>query len=138
MATINASNIKTIRADLEAALAAVAKKHGIQFTMGRITYSDAKLSGKLTAVDTSATVNGAAVVAATPEAVDLARYGKSYIGDPSFDFGATYMDGQIGKFTIVGLKTRSHKYPFVIKAVSDGKTYKASATHLKFARKVAA
>lgn len=50
MKTFDKSNLKQVRDDMSAALEAVAKKHGIQLSLGGITFSPESFSVKLTAV----------------------------------------------------------------------------------------
>lgn len=113
----NKSNLKTIRADVAAALAAVESNHGVKFSLGNIRFSDSDFRCKLECV--SATNSSG-------NAVDLDRQKFEsncwMIGVPKTSFGKTFKSGR-KTFTISGLNTRAKKYP--IQAVDTrGKRYK--------------
>ena len=113
----NKSNLKTIRADVAAALAAVESKHGVQFSLGNIRFSNDDFRCKLECV--SATNSSGNAVD-----IDRQKFESNcwMIGVPKTSFGKTFKSGR-KTFTISGLNTRAKKYP--IQAVDTrGKRYK--------------
>jgi hypothetical protein len=111
----NKSNLKTIRADVAAALAAVESKHDVKFSLGNIRFSDNDFRCKLECFS-----------AATGNSTDIDRQkfeSKCWMFDvPKSSFGKTFKSGR-KTYTITGLNTRAHKYP--IQATdSRGNRYK--------------
>jgi len=123
MANVSAfdkNNLKTIRADVDAALAAVAKKHGITLSIGRITFTGETFTTKMTAVTNSKSAPGAATV--NPEEV---KYAKNFIADCTFygfkreDLGKTVQYN--GKpYILVGARTPRARLPIVLRSVTGG------------------
>jgi hypothetical protein len=103
---------RTIRSDLDEALAAVAKKHGVSIETGRAQYS--YTNGNIKLEIAQITEDGEAV---TPEreALDLlgARHGIAY-GDTFTSKGRTY--------TVKGWKARARVRPVLCNR-DDGKTF---------------
>lgn len=108
---------KAIFAELAEAVKEIEKKHGVSFSRGNGKYSDTDCYMKVTFTDND--INGDVK---TPEATAFENYADHY-GLQKSDLNKTFT--QRGEtFKIVGLKTRSHKYPILCKKVSNGKGYK--------------
>lgn len=106
MKSFNKQNLATIRTDLDAALEAVAKKHGIQLSVGRITFSEDSFSTKLTALipsdsDDAGTANGTEVKWAA-----AFKTNARFFGLKSEDLGKTVKLGNVD-YTIVGMRPRA-------------------------------
>lgn len=119
----NRTNLKAIRADINTALKAVEKKHGVSFNLGNIRFSDSDFRGKLECF--SATDNSG-------NAVDIDKQNfesKAWlVGVKKTAFGKTFTS-QGTKFTITGINTRAKKYP--IQATNaKGKRYKFCVSQL--------
>ena len=121
MTALTKPQVASIRADLAAAFALVAKKHGVDFSLGTIRFSADSMSGKLTGV-----VRGAAGTSVTApvdlKALALAKTGKRVLG-ASFNTTAKYRSQSLGVVSFVGYNTRARAYPFVV-LTSAGKRYK--------------
>lgn len=121
MTALTKPQIAAIRADIATALAAVTKKHGIDFTLGNIRFGADIMSGKLSGV-----VRGAAGTSVStpvdPKALALAKLGKSLLG-AKFDPNAKYRSPSLGLVNVVGYNSRAKAYPFVV-VTSTGKRYK--------------
>lgn len=127
MTTINTfdkATIKQLRADFQAALDAVAQKHGLVAGMGTIRFSPnefgvrLKVATKGTSSATSATPN-----TNTIEFEDLKRHGS--LRCPGLDITKTYTFGRLGDIKFVGFHDRRYKFPFTVQA-TNGKRYKIS------------
>jgi hypothetical protein len=130
MATISRSNISTIRADVEAALRTVYAKHGIDITVGRITFTANDFRCKITGVVRGAAgTSTAAPVDPTAFALTRAAY---QLGN-NYKAGAKYHSTSLGKIEIVGYNSKAKKYPFIVKVVANGKKYKVSSSSAKAA-----
>ena len=121
MTALTKPQVASIRADLALAFALVAKKHGVDFSLGTIRFSADSMSGKLTGV-----VRGAAGTSVSApgdlKALALWRTGASLLGS-SFDMTAKYRSQSLGTVKFVGYNSRGRKYPFVV-LTSAGKRYK--------------
>jgi hypothetical protein len=136
VASFNRSNIGTMRAEVEAALNAVAAKHGLAITLGRITFTGNEFRGKLTAVTRAAvpnTINAPNNPIGQPpadprrsvEAVAL-RNNLYLLGLKDADLNNVYRSAIVGDTcTLIGYAPRRHKYPFTIRT-GRGKTLKVT------------
>jgi hypothetical protein len=126
---IDRSNIRTMRSEVETALAAVGAKYGLNFDVGRITFAPDNFRCKITGAVKSAIPNGVAVVPGrTSDAVHLAGYGRSLLGLQVADLSKSYQYsgiGHQGPVKIVGYAPRRFKYPFSIQT-ARGARYKIS------------
>jgi hypothetical protein len=115
MKIIDRKNLQIIEADIEAALGAIARKHGISLKIGRGKYSNASYGSF--GIDI-ATIGDNGVVE-TVEARDF-RSMASYYGFQPDDLGRTFfLEGRT--FTLTGLKARAGKRPIL--ATCGGKQY---------------
>lgn len=116
MKTFDAAFCKELRSDLDAAMAKIAEKHGVEIKVGRMGYDAVmvKVALEVNAVDESG-VNAAA-------ARDWNMYRGLYdLADVPFGWQFTNAHGL---HTICGVAARSSKFPILAKRESDGKVYK--------------
>lgn len=117
-------NISVMRQEVEAALAAIGAKHGLNFNVGRITFEPNEFRCKVTAV-TSSSVQGQPA-GQTVEFASLQRQGAFAIGAVGVDFAnSLFRHPKLGRVKIVGYTPRRHKYPYSVQTV-NGKRYKVS------------
>ncbi len=127
MANITSANIKQIRADVEAALKTIYAKHGVDVTVGRITYCADNFRCKI-----EGNVRGAsAATPANPKTAALSKY--AFLLGNTFDETKSYNIPSLGRIKVTGYNTRARQYPFVVKQVSTGKQYKVSTMSVKAA-----
>lgn len=116
---INQQTLRLLREDIESTLQSVEKKHNIKLELGNCTYSTDYATFKLKVA--TITTDGKVV---SKEVSDFEKYAelcniKKQLGDIF-----TY---QNHKYEIIGLKTRSHKYPVLCKSLHDNKDYQFTA-----------
>lgn len=115
--------VKQIRIDLQVALAAVGKKHGMAFDIGTIRFDATSMRGKLSG---TSIVNVPNAVSVPVMDIGKANFLK-YVG--IHGLAATDLGRQIemgGKrFTIVGYSPRKPKFPFELVNIR-GRKFKAS------------
>jgi len=121
MTALTKTQVSAIRADLALAFTLIAKKHGIDFSLGTIRFNAESMRGTLSGV-----VRGAAGTSVTTpvdvKALALAKTGKRLLG-ASFDATAKYRSQSLGVVSFVGYNSRARAYPFVV-LTSAGKRYK--------------
>lgn len=113
--------------DMEAALQAVAEKHGVDITQGRATYMDANATFKF-----EVAVLNAEGVAETKEYTALKQAVRYTGGLELADLDVEYNDPflPVGAFKITGFRTRARKNPFIVTVVETNKQYTLSETQL--------
>lgn len=116
----NKSNLKTLRVDITAALDEVAKKHGIDLSIGNISFSANEFTTKLTAKGSDNKTENAEM--------DFQR-GAIRIGIKSEAYGKHFTLGG-DTFKLVGINTRAKKYPLLGINGANGKTYKLPVSML--------
>jgi len=115
--------IKALRAEIDAALKAVADRHGIAITSGSATFSDANVSLK---IQLATLGEGGAVN--TREAEDFRRNAASF-GLAADDLGRSFFSR--GKtYTLVGASVKSYKYPLLCRD-DGGKVMKFRAESVR-------
>lgn len=114
----NKSNLNTMRADVAAALAAVEKKHGVSFKLGRISYSTNDFRCKLECFSTSDSSGNTVDPKETNFKRDAFR-----VGVAADAFGKTFKSGN-SAYKITGINARRPKYPVSAIRVASGKGYK--------------
>ena len=128
MTQINRTTLKAIRADLDAALLAVAKKHGILFSLGAIKFSDTEAHGTLRMTATDGDV--AEALAETDGSVSQRNLiaeqaykaqAQAFNLSPDWLGRSFKMNGS--EFTVVGLLPNKHKNNVLIRRVSTGKQF---------------
>ena len=129
MKEFDKSSLTALRIDLEAALVAVAQKHGVTLTLGTCRYSptDAHYT-RLSVNLPTGKENGVGV---NPDAAMFIKYAEMY-GVQESDLGRIIrIQGK--EFQLVGLKPKRSKYPFLAKLVSTGTVYKLAQSQVKAA-----
>lgn len=128
MANITVDMLKSLRDDINEALIAVGKKHGITLSAGNANCTrDGKMGMfKLDLVNAELSEGGATARDLKMEA-SLARVKKSY---PDLDFTAKYRSISLGHMTIVGYNSRAREYPFILRTES-GEKYKFSPEQVR-------
>jgi len=121
---INAAALTTLDAEIRAAIAPIAEKYGVEFRRGRGVYGGA--NGSLKIEISTIGDDGKAI---TQEAEDYKRYASWHEMDPTA-LGREFSVG-IYRYTIVGLKPKSPKYPVIGRRISDGKEYKFTPSVVK-------
>lgn len=117
--------VKDARKELEIALKEVAKKTGIDFSVGRITYDATGLRCKIEGVQRGA-AGTSKTVATDPHLIELLKlkeYG-AFLLPKDFDHTKTYKDAHLGLVKVVGYNRRAHAYPFIVQSLKTGKKYK--------------
>jgi len=122
MATIkefNKQNLKSLRNDMNAALAKLEKQYGIQIHVGNASYSGNEVTFK-TKCNTISVLGKALTKEAQNWGLhaELNGVGHFAVGD------SVELNGQI--FTIEGWNTRAKKSPVMIQEVATGRTYKCT------------
>lgn len=112
------AKVKTLRSDLDKALAAIEKKHGVEFSIGTIRFSDTDFRGTLKCV--SADKDAARKIFER----DALR-----VGLKKTAYGKTFTH-VARDYRVVGVNTRAKKYPVQVEDVATGGTYKMSADML--------
>lgn len=123
MKEFNRTTLSQLRADMNAALKAVAEKHGVLLSVGSCTYArdGSEASFKLQAVvkkegvETMKDASNAKLVTAWKEYASMFGLKQEWLDKSFVVNGKTYM--------IQGLNTRKHKYPVVTKCLQDSKQY---------------
>jgi hypothetical protein len=109
--------LRAITADINAALASIAKTHGVQIKVGNGSFTTDNATIKIEVA--SIGDNG---LAKTKEATDFERYATSFGLKPE-DLGTVFESRGV-KYTLIGAKSRSTKYPLLAKCIDTGKVYK--------------
>jgi len=121
MTALTKTQVSAVRADLALAFALVAKRHGMDFSLGTIRFNAESMRGTLSGI-----VRGAAGTSVTTpvdlKALALAKTGKRLLG-ASFNPTAKYRSQSLGVVSFVGYNSRARAYPFVV-LTSAGKRYK--------------
>lgn len=104
--------VKAMRKELEAALAAIEKKHGYKITIGNMTY---KTNGFTAKLEGESTANGR-----NPDK-EIFEANCFRFGIPHTWFGKE-LKVKNTTYKIVGIKPRSRKYPLLLQNVATGIT----------------
>jgi len=125
-------DVQTLRRDIDAALVAVAAKHGVNISLGncRFTLTEARFAKLIVHPKSIATIvtAGSSSVVDSPEAREYQSLAYMF-NLPKDGLGKTFMS--LGKmFTIAGLKSSRRKYP--VSAVSStGRRFKFTAEQVR-------
>jgi len=121
MTTLTKNDVIRARAELEKALRTASVVLGIDFKVGKITYTSDSFRCKL-----DATVRGAGgastKVATDPHYAALLK--AQFLLPVGFSSALTYKSDTLGKIKFVGYNTRAHAYPFIVQSTVSGKKYK--------------
>ena len=113
------TTLSAIRTATAEALKTVEEKFGIKMQLGNISFNEKSFTSKITATVNDSTT-GESV---SPDFITLQKYSHLYLPS-TFDINKTYKHPRLGDVKVVGLNTRRHQYPFIIKQLSSGKQYK--------------
>jgi hypothetical protein len=106
MTTLTKTQVGQIRADLNAAMAAVSKKHGVDFTIGTIRFGAETMTGKLSGVVRGA--GGTSTATPTdPKLVAFLTKGARILGHPSINDTDKYHSLSLGTVRFVGYNSRA-------------------------------
>jgi hypothetical protein len=120
--------LRALRSDIEAALKAVAAKHGISLNAGGLSFEPQRFSMKL-----EGAVIGADGNDASSEAASFTRFAAAFGFAPG-DLGKRIMLG--GKlFTIIGLRPNAPKRPVLLEDANGRRNIVASANSVLLALK---
>jgi hypothetical protein len=128
MTALTKSTVAQIRNDLDAALKAVAAKHGVDFSIGTIRFSADQMGCRVTGVARGA-AGTSATAAVKPEQLALKK--KAYLLGSAFDDTKTYRSPSLGTVKVVGYNGRAKKYPYIVLQVGTNKRYKITALSAK-------
>lgn len=119
--TFDKTNLKSVRAEIDTALASVGKKLGIALKIGNISYSEEAFHTKLEAFVVTKDASGKSP-AEVKMIQELKKYGFMFNVDESH-LGKTFSsNGETFKFA--GIKPSRPKYPVVGTSVRTGKSFK--------------
>jgi len=113
---INKLTCQKIRQEAQAALDAIAKKHGVALPIGNITFSPDTIRFSVKGISI-----GNSGAAPTKDAIMEADFNSNF-SHLAKKIGDTFISGN-QQFTIVGSKSRNRKYPIIAKGV-NGTQYK--------------
>lgn len=118
ISAIDRAALRTISEEINEAIQAIAKRHGLEMKTAGGSYG-----GTSGVVKVEVTIPGRG-----KEVVEFERYGAQFGVQPS-DLGRTILvQGQ--PFELAGLNTKAPKFPFLAKG-ADGRTYKLGADTVK-------
>jgi hypothetical protein len=126
MTSLTKAKVQQIADDAQAALAAVAEKHGLAFQRGRGKYSSTEFNfkGVFAAIQT---VGDGATVAVTHEFQTLQLF------HPEFAGKLCKFQGSNRIFRVVGYNRRAKSMPILLEATDGGKNAKCPARALETA-----
>ena len=114
----NRTGVKQLRADIDSALAAIEKKHGVEFNIGTIRFSDTDFRAtlKCTSADKDA-------------ARKMFERDALRVGLKKTAYGKKFKHGS-KEYIVVGVNTRAKKYPANVETVNRGDKFKMSVSIL--------
>lgn len=108
----NSKNLDTVSNDIKAALAVIAKKHGISLAAGGIIYSSNQFTTKITALTTTSTGGEAVAPQEVKWAASFARNILFITGVVKTDLGKKIKLPNGSTVTLVGMRPKAN-LPFV-------------------------
>jgi hypothetical protein len=121
ISSFDRNTVKNLRNDIDAALAALSKKYGIEISAGNATFTSSNVTYKV-----QAAVKAASGVIMTKEASDFNLYANRVLAD--YKLGQT-IELQGKEYVIAGWKARAQKNPVIV--TRDGKSYRVSTAMIK-------
>lgn len=118
--TFDRSNLKTMRAEMDAALKTISEKYGVNFELGNIKFSSNEFSLKLSASIGNAKVENKA----EKLEANFKLYAKFYGLVPE-DFNRKFTHRGT-EYKIVGFDTKKRKNNIILERTSDGKSFMGS------------
>jgi len=128
ISSFDRQTLRSLRTDLDSAMAAIASKYGIQLSAGNISFTSETATIKVQA----GIIKNGAVMTAEAKAFD--QY-KRLVGLGAFNVGDS-INIQGKQYTITGYKPRSRKSPVCI--TREGRGYKVSVDMVKMYNSVPA
>ena len=125
--TIDRNTLRTINADIAAALIAVGTKHGIVFTQGKSHYGGPTGDVLVKFACADATTGTAALSWVVTHMIRLS----GLTTDTCFWPSSGYSRGQAGKWKIVDYNSRAHKMPWIVQREGDMKRFKVPDATVK-------
>lgn len=120
MTTIDKALLQTLRVEMNAALKAVAEKHGVVIEVGNASFMETSATFKLGVAVVNEDDENSTV--AEVKAAEVWTKAASSYGLKSEWLGETIaISGRA--FKIVGLNTRKYKKPVIIKEIATGKNF---------------
>lgn len=121
ISSFDRNTVKNLRNDIDAALAALSKKYGIEISAGNATFTSSNVTYKV-----QAAVKAAGGITMTKEASDFNLYANRVLAD--YKLGQT-IELQGKEYVIAGWKARAQKNPVIV--TRDGKSYRVSTAMIK-------
>lgn len=124
MTTLDKSEVQALRAEIDQALASIAAKHGMKFSLGTIRFDAnqmrTKLQGdKLTVSTVAPNTNAHVAISSIVAAAALNEFRRIGVDPTKF-----YMINS-GAVQFIDYKSRNHRYPYIVQR-RDGKRFKIS------------
>lgn len=131
MAQLDKTEIQTIRAELDQAIAVVAQKHGMKFSLGTIRFDGNQMRTKLTGdkVQTVSAVSSTASGTTITNPVSAAALRQFTLKgiDPNKKYSTP-----AGIVMFTDYVPRRYKFPYSVTQVGSGKKFKLSESHILF------
>lgn len=121
ISSFDRNTVKNLRNDIDAALAALSKKYGIEISAGNASFTSSNVTYKV-----QAAVKAAGGITMTKEASDFNLYANRVLAD--YKLGQT-IELQGKEYVIAGWKARAQKNPVIV--TRDGKSYRVSTAMIK-------
>lgn len=121
ISSFDRNTVKNLRNDIDAALATLSKKYGIEISAGNASFTSSNVTYKV-----QAAVKAAGGITMTKEASDFNLYANRVLAD--YKLGQT-IELQGKEYVIAGWKARAQKNPVIV--TRDGKSYRVSTAMIK-------
>jgi len=121
ISSFDRNTVKNLRSDIDAALATLSKKYGIEISAGNASFTSSNVTYKV-----QAAVKAASGVVMTKEASDFNLYANRVLAD--YKLGQT-IELQGKEYVIAGWKARAQQNPVIV--THGGKSYRVSTAMIK-------
>ena len=111
---INKESLDAFRADFKQAMQALQEKYDVTVSLGRITYTEERFSGKLTVT------NGRDPEDAARSAFDADVWRFDHLGLQPGMYNRVFIGEDGNRYAVQGFNTRAKKWPIKMKRISDG------------------
>ena len=111
---INKENLAAFLADFDQTIQVLQEKYDVTISLGRITYTEERFSGKLTIT------NGRDPEDAARSAFDADVWRFDHLGLRPGMYNRIFIGKDGKRYAIQGFNTRARKWPIIIKRISDG------------------
>lgn len=129
IATFDKKTLKMFRADMNKVFAKYEKESGVKVELKNISFSEDSATAKI-----AMTVKGGVSAADKKLIADFEYLG--IFDKLSVKIGDSVRMPNGWEGTVLGANTRAHKYPYLVKRKSDGKTYKIPTDAMERAVKI--